>query len=356
MTLLDLLRLPDWFEHLVWVVLLVLSSLFFGMIQPVRRYERFIRRAHPYVLAVLVALAILGWGNLAILASTLWGVVALAIQLSLGAASVVRVFFERMDKTGMRAVAADLGVTALTLLVYLVTALGVITWITVNLGTSVVFEKLSTLEFSWGDFSFNFLRLGVVLLLFQVVRSLIAVWKTVLAGDRLGWKNIDRGAAASLQRIGMYCLWMLFGLVSLNLLGISLSNFAVIAGGLSVGIGFGMQTIINNFISGLILLFYRAIQPGDVIEVNGVWGKVMSVNIRNTEVQTFDNAKIFVPNSTLIANNLTNWTHRNDVRMRRDVLVGNVKELRVQQELIQDIYRLFYESTQIGRASCRERV
>lgn len=63
-------------------------------------------------------------------------------------------------------------------------------------------------------------------------------------------------------------------------------------------------------------------QPGDVIEVNGVWGKVMSVNIRNTEVQTFDNAKIFVPNSTLIANNLTNWTHRNDVRMRRDVLVG----------------------------------
>lgn len=320
--LLDLLRLPDWFEHLVWVILLVLSSLFFGMIQPVRRYERFIRRAHPYVLAVLVALAILGWGNLAILASTLWGVVALAIQLSLGAASVVRVFFERMDKTGMRAVAADLGVTALTLLVYLVTALGVITWITVNLGTGVVFEKLSTLEFSWGDFSFNFLRLGVVLLLFQVVRSLIAVWKTVLAGDRLGWKNIDRGAAASLQRIGMYCLWMLFGLVSLNLLGISLSNFAVIAGGLSVGIGFGMQTIISNFISGLILLFDRAIQPGDVIEVNGVWGKVMSVNIRNTEVQTFDNAKIFVPNSTLIANNLTNWTHRNDVRMRRDVLVG----------------------------------
>ena len=108
--LLDLLRLPDWFEHLVWVILLVLSSLFFGMIQPVRRYERFIRRAHPYVLAVLVAVAILGWGNLAILASTLWGVVALAIQLSLGAVSVVRVFFERMDKTGMRAVAADLGV------------------------------------------------------------------------------------------------------------------------------------------------------------------------------------------------------------------------------------------------------
>ena len=56
--------------------------------------------------------------------------------------------------------------------------------------------------------------------------------------------------------------------------------------------------------------------------MNGIWAKVMSVNIRNTEVQTFDNAKIFLPNSTLIANQVTNWTHRNDVRIRRDVLVG----------------------------------
>lgn len=320
--LLDLLRLPEWMEHLTWVSLLVLSSLFFGMIQPELRYERIVRRMHPYVLAVLVALAILGWGNLAILASTLWGVLALSVQLALGGISVVYVIFERMDKTGLRALAADLGKTALTLLITLVTGLGVMTWITVHLGTSVVFDKISTLELSWGDFSFNFLRLGVVLLLFQLVRSLITVWKTVLEDDRLRWRNIDHGAAASLQRIGMYCLWLLFGLISLNLLGISLANFAVIAGGLSVGIGFGMQTIISNFISGLILLFDRAIQPGDVIEINGVWGRVMNVNIRNTEVQTYDNAKIFVPNSTLIANNLVNWTHRNDVRMRKNLAVG----------------------------------
>jgi small-conductance mechanosensitive channel len=201
-------------------------------------------------------------------------------------------------------------------------ALGIMTWVTINLGTGAVFEKLSTLELNWGDFSFNFLRLGFVLLLFQVVRSLAVAWKTVLDSENLRWKNIDQGAAASLQRIGIYCLWMLFGLFSLNLLGISLTNFAVIAGGLSVGIGFGMQTIISNFVSGLILLFDRAIQPGDIIEMNGIWAKVMSVNIRNTEVQTFDNAKIFLPNSTLVANEVTNWTHRNDVRIRRDVAVG----------------------------------
>lgn len=321
-SVLDLLRLPQWMEHLSWVVLVVLSSLFFGMIQPQFRYERLVRRAHPYVMAVLVAVAVLGWGNLAILASTLWGVLALALQLGIGATSVVRVLFERMDKTGFKALAADLAVTFLTLLVWIVVLLGIMAWVSINLGTNVVYEKLSTLELNWGDFSFNFLRLGVVFLLFQVVRSLALAWKTVLDSENLRWKNIDHGAAASLQRIGIYCLWLLFGLVSVNLLGISLTNFAVIAGGLSVGIGFGMQAIISNFISGLILLFDRAIQPGDVIEVNGVWAKVMSVNIRNTEVQTFDNAKIFLPNSTLIANQVTNWTHRNDVRIRRDVAVG----------------------------------
>lgn len=144
----------------------------------------------------------------------------------------------------------------------------------------------------------------------------------MLDDEHMRWKGIDHGAAASLQRIGIYCLWLLYGLVSLNLLGISLTNFAVIAGGLSVGIGFGMQTIISNFISGLILLFDRALRPGDIIEVGGLWAKVMSVNIRNTEVQTFENAKIFVPNSALISGQLVNWTHRNDMRIRRDVSVG----------------------------------
>jgi len=320
--ILDLLRLPTWLERLTWVGLVVLSSLFFGMIQPELRYERLIRRMHPYVLAVLVAMAVLGWGNMAVLASTLWGILALAVQLGFGASSVVRVVVEKMDKTGLRALAADLAMTFMTLVVWVAVVLGVMTWISINLGTNVVYEKLSTLELNWGDFSLNFLRLGMVLLLFQLVRSLAMVWKAVMDNDQLRWKGIDHGAAASLQRIGIYCLWLLYGLFSLNLLGISLNNFALIAGGLSVGIGFGMQAIISNFVSGLILLFDRSIQPGDVIEVGGVWAKVMSVNIRNTEVQTFDNAKIFVPNSTLISNQVTNWTHRNDVNIRRDVLVG----------------------------------
>ncbi|NCD25396.1 MAG: mechanosensitive ion channel [Deltaproteobacteria bacterium] len=319
---LDLLRLPQWLEHLTWVSLLVLSSLFFGMIQPQLRYERLIRSVHPYILAVFVAMAVLGWGNLAVLTSTLWGVLALAMQLAIGTTSVIRVAVEKMDKTGLNALVADLTMTVLGLLVWAGVAIGVMTWITINLGTNAVVEKLSSMELNWGDFSFNFLRIGVVLLFFQLVRSLTKAWKAIMENEQLRWKNIDHGAAASLQRIGIYCMWLLFILVSLNLLGISLTNFAVIAGGLSVGIGFGMQTMISNFISGLILLFDRSIQAGDVIEINGLWAQVESVNIRNTVVRTYENAKIFVPNSDLIANQVTNWTYRNDVRIRRDIAVG----------------------------------
>ena len=320
--ILYLLRLPPWLARLAWVGLLVFSSLFFGMIRPKLRYERIIRRLHPYVAALLVIVAVLGWGNLAILASTMWGVLALAGQLTIGATSVIRVVSEQMDKTGLQAVVSDLIATFLMVLVWVVIILGVIFWMTINFGTNAIFDKLSTLEVSWGDFSFNFLRLGMVLLLFQLVRSLATVWKAVLGSEKLRGKNIDSGAAASLQRIGIYCLWLLFGLISLNMLGINLSNFAVIAGGLSVGIGFGLQAIISNFISGLILLFDRAIQPGDVIEVDGVWAVVISVNIRNTEVQTYDNAKIFLPNSILIANKVINWTHRKDMRVRREIPVS----------------------------------
>lgn len=320
--LLDMLRLPVWLEHLVWVGLLVLSSLFFGMIKPPLRYEQFVRSAHPFVMATLVAVAIAGWGNLAMLASTLWGVLALAIQLAMGATSVMRVFLEKHGTGPRRALIADLAVTCSTLLIWFAAAFGILAWVAINMGTNVIFEKVSSLEFNWGEFSFSFLRLGIVLILFQVVLTLAKAWKAVLESDHLFTKSFDRGAAASLQRIGIYCLWLLYGFISVYLLGINMTNFAFIAGGLSVGIGFGMQAIISNFISGLILLFDRAIQPGDVIEINGMWAKVMSVNIRNTEVQTFENAKIFVPNSALISNQVTNWTSRNDVSIRRDVTVG----------------------------------
>jgi small-conductance mechanosensitive channel len=90
---------------------------------------------------------------------------------------------------------------------------------------------------------------------------------------------------------------------------------------LSIGLGFGLQNIFNNFISGIILLFERPVQVGDVIQINDRWGSVTKINVRSTVVQTFDNASLIIPNSDLISNQVTNWSFK-DLRLRRNIVVG----------------------------------
>ena len=113
----------------------------------------------------------------------------------------------------------------------------------------------------------------------------------------------------------------MFGLYTLSALGFSLTSIAVVAGGLSVGIGFGLQNIINNFVSGLLVIFGQTLREGDVIDVGGVNGIVRRINIRSTQVETFDNAVIFVPNAEFLSGKLTNWT-RNGRMVRQEVAVG----------------------------------
>jgi small-conductance mechanosensitive channel len=108
---------------------------------------------------------------------------------------------------------------------------------------------------------------------------------------------------------------------SLHALGISTTSLTVVFGALSIGLGFGLQNIFNNFISGIILVFERPIQVGDAIEINGIWGTVKRIDFRSTVIQTYDNAALIIPNSEFISNLVTNWTHK-DVRLRRNINVG----------------------------------
>jgi small-conductance mechanosensitive channel len=133
--------------------------------------------------------------------------------------------------------------------------------------------------------------------------------------------DIDQGMAESLRTIVKYALWGVYALAGLYLLGFSPTSLAVVAGGLSVGVGFGLQNIVNNCISGLILLFGRSILVGDTLQLGDIRGVVRKVYIRNTVVQTFDNATIFIPNSELISGRIINWSHR-DKRVRISIPVG----------------------------------
>jgi potassium efflux system protein len=111
-------------------------------------------------------------------------------------------------------------------------------------------------------------------------------------------------------------------LMALSFLGISFGDLAIVAGGLGVGIGFGLQNIVNNFISGLILLFERPIKVGDMLVIDGQWGTVKEIRVRSTIFQAQDRFVYIIPNSELISNKILNWTHYGPTINRLTLKVG----------------------------------
>jgi small-conductance mechanosensitive channel len=172
-----------------------------------------------------------------------------------------------------------------------------------------------------GASRFNLIQVILIHSAFYITRIAVDIGSSFL--DRLPRQNphIDSTLIPPLQTALTYALWCFFSLFTLRSLGMGLSNLAMVAGGLSVGIGFGMQTIVNNFISGLILIFSRTLQAGDVVEVGGTTGVVRKISVRATMVETYDNALIFVPNSEFVSSRLINWT-RNNRSVRSEIKIG----------------------------------
>ncbi len=133
--------------------------------------------------------------------------------------------------------------------------------------------------------------------------------------------KIDDGVRNSLRTLLGYVGLIIGVVTAIAVLGVNLSSLAIIAGALSLGIGFGLQSIVNNFVSGLILLFERPIKVGDWIIVSSGEGIVKRISVRSTEIETFDKSSIIVPNSELISSAVTNWTHK-DKYSRLIVPVG----------------------------------
>ena len=157
--------------------------------------------------------------------------------------------------------------------------------------------------------------------LFFVVKPVVEVLKHAV--DGMGRRTqVDQAAIAPLKTVMGYGVWGIYGLVLLHIIGVSLSSIVVLAGGMSVGIGFGLQHIINNFVSGLILLFGRSVQPGDVIEYGQVLGVIEKVTIRSTLVRTRDDTTILIPNSNLVSMPFVNMSHSNNRAVRLVVAVG----------------------------------
>ena len=164
----------------------------------------------------------------------------------------------------------------------------------------------------------------------KLVTALLAIAVILVIGGWLrgqmesNWLKktyMERGTREALVTITGYVYFTIAFLIGLGVAGFDFGSLAIIAGALSVGIGFGLQNIVNNFISGLILLFERPVKTGDWIVVGNTEGYVKKIRIRYTQIQTFDRADVIVPNSELISSQVTNWMLR-DTRGRARIPVG----------------------------------
>ena len=169
---------------------------------------------------------------------------------------------------------------------------------------------------------------SLLLLLAAFVGSKIAARALSRYGERRG---ADAAVVYTMSRVLRYALLVLGVLLALEVAGIPISRFAVFAGALGVGLGFGLQAIFSNFVSGLILLFDRSIKVGDFVELeSGVHGVVRDIKIRATRISTNDNLNILVPNSEFVSGRVVNWTLLETTRRLRvpfGVGYGTDKEL-----------------------------
>ncbi len=225
--------------------------------------------------------------------------------------------FPKHDKPLKNAILRALAIPA----GWIVSLLCAVPWLWAVPGATYILNYFMNTNYNIGEASFDLSRVFIIAMLFFLFRSFVSLSKTSF--DHLPSKipHMEKGVIPPLRNLVSYLLWIIFIIIVLGMLGVNFTSLAVVAGGLSVGIGLGMQNIFNNLVSGLMLIFGRTILVGDYVEVGAVAGTVKSINIRSTVIETPDKSEVFIPNSTLMAGQFINWT-RSQRAVRRTVKVG----------------------------------
>jgi small-conductance mechanosensitive channel len=210
----------------------------------------------------------------------------------------------------------------------LITVLAVLGWVGSAISefgaldaTIASLNKIVNAEISFGDFTIIpadvLIFIVVVWLSFKISRLL----RFVLDADIMPRMDLPRGVPGAITRLTHYAVVVVGVFIAASAAGLDFSRVTLIIGALGVGIGFGLQNVVNNFVSGLILLFERPIRVGDKVQIGELFGLVKNIGMRASVVRTYQGAEVIVPNANLIAAEVVNWTLSDD-RRRMEIPVG----------------------------------
>ena len=205
----------------------------------------------------------------------------------------------------------------------------VVSWV------SDVWEVFSRPIFTLGDNQISLSTVIYFLIAFIALTLISKRLKSILVERLLSKTQLEKGVKASIGTAFRFFFILIGSIIIIQSAGIDLSALSLLAGALGVGIGFGLQNVTDNFISGVIILFEKPIKVGDRIEVGDVQGDVVNISFRATEVRTNDNITIIVPNSEFISSRVINWSHNDrNIRFRIPVGVSYKEDPEVVKEIL----------------------
>ncbi len=305
-----------------------------ALVLPTHLLTRFVRILvilHFTIVAVGIVAGILGYQGVAkvavesFLTNTLVGILLFicaiiligVLQFFIGSPYLDRFRVIREHEEYLKRVVARIVIVAVTL--FWVDAILRIFYL-----RNAVYEVLGSIffrELSVGSMTFSLSKIALFVAMIWLSIILSRVIRTVLMTDVLDKLSLKKGVPRMITAITQFALITFGFLLAIRAIGMPLDQLTIIFSAFSVGIGFGLQNIFNNLVSGVILLFEREVQIGDIVEVGSLMGTVKSMGIRSSHIRTFEGAEVIVPNGQLISNEVVSWT-LSDKSRRIEIISG----------------------------------
>lgn len=307
----------------IWtVILLYLAYWTIKAPKPSYKIPRYIMTGFLIVTVIGILITPNGLARLSILLTLLYICLGVGLYQAFGIIHLSKVIQEHIQNKKTSVFAYELAHAFLFPILLLISLVVPFTWIFAYPGGIYIIQNISSFDFNFGTFSVNTLQIFTILIAFYLTKSIIKVINNFIDTNWNKDKNISISSLTTpIKTTVLFGCWGLFVLYVLKVLGFSLTSLTVVAGGLSVGIGLGLQGFVQNIFSGFSLIFGQNIREGDVVDVAGINGVVQKVSLRATQIRTYDNAIVFVPNSEFLSATFVNWTH-NGTMVRKSIPIG----------------------------------